>query len=101
MSDQETTRREALKLAAAVAAFGTALGYRRTADAAGKTELKYELKHAELKLYDGSRLVHSCPIPQSALKQIKMEHKLQLKLYVNNQASADTMDWDLKANKKL
>ncbi|HEV8583440.1 MAG TPA: hypothetical protein VGT02_00565 [Methylomirabilota bacterium] len=100
MSDQETTRRETLKLAAAVAAFGTALGYRRTADAAGKTELKTELKHVELKLYDGGRLVHSCPIPQSALKQLKAEHKLEIKLFVNNKAG-DTLGWDLKANKKL
>jgi hypothetical protein len=104
MSEQEKTRRETLKLAAAVAAFGTALGYRQTVEGAGSTqlklenkrELKFELKHMELKLYDGDRPVHGCQIPAGALRQIKLDSgRLEHKVYVNG------AQWDLKANRKV
>jgi hypothetical protein len=98
MSDQEKTRRETLKLAAAVAAFGTALGYRQTVDAAGKTEVKLEAKvtRLEMKLFDGDRLVHSCPVPPGELRTIKFTNlKLEGKIYLNGQA------WDVKTNRAM
>ena len=92
MSDQEKTRRETLKLAAAVAAFGTALGYRQTVEASGtaappaKTEIKKELK-LELKLFAGDKLVHNCQVPAAALRQHKVDvAKLEHKLYANGKA---------------
>ena len=107
MSEQEKTRREALKLAAAVAAFGTALGYRQTAEAAGttapaagKTEIKQELK-LELKLFADGRLVHNCPIPAAALRQVKLDGaKLEHKLYAGGKAVDTAAGFDLKANIK-
>ena len=111
MSEQEKTRREALKLAAAVAAFGTALGYRQTAEAAGttapaagKTEIKQELKHEiklELKLFADGRLVHNCPIPAASLRQIKLDGaKLEHKLYAGGKPVDTAAAFDLKAHIK-
>ncbi len=107
MSEQEKTRRETLKLAAAVAAFGTALGFRRTAEATGsttpgtpptppttKTEIK--MMRVELKLYDGDKLLHSCAVPPGQLKFLKLEGgRVEHKAYVNG------VGWDLKANKRV
>ena len=108
MSEQETTRRDTLKLAAAVAAFGAALGFRQTAEASSgsttppkdptppTTKVEYKV---ELKLYDGSRVVHSCSVPESAVRQLKQDAKVELKFFVNGKGS-ESMRWDLKANKR-
>jgi hypothetical protein len=97
MSEQETTRRETLKLAAAVAAFGTALGYRQ-AEGAGRTEIKTEKKvqlkidRLEFKFYADDKLVHTCAVPAVQLKHIKRASKFDYKIY------RDGQPWDPKAS---
>jgi hypothetical protein len=92
----DRSRREALKLAAAVAAFGAALGFRGDAEATAptaptpQTQIKEQLqkkmepfqlkmKRLEHKIYLEGRLVHACPVPQAAYKffrpGVKFEHK--------------------------
>jgi len=90
-NEHETTRRETLKLAAAIAAFGAALGIRQTADGAvdmflklGRTEHKFnrlELKRLELKLYEGSTLAHTCALPAPLTNALKRGSKVDMKLY--------------------
>lgn len=83
MSEEEKTRRQTLKLAAAVAAFGTALGFRQTAEASGSTKTESKVDRLELKLYADDKMVHSCPVPQSAIKLIKLGARLEHKFYRN------------------
>jgi hypothetical protein len=102
MSEAEKTRRETLKLAAAVAAFGTALGFRQTAEASSGsttppkdptplTTKQLKIDRLELKFYTEDKLVHSCSVPQSAIKMLKQGARLEYKIYRNNQL------WDLKS----
>jgi hypothetical protein len=109
MSEQEKTRRETLKLAAAVAAFGTALGFRRTAEASGSTTppggpptppttKQLKMDRIFLKLYaDGKPVMVSCsPLGAEALQQLKIAGRMEHKFFLNNEVG-----WDVKANKKL
>jgi hypothetical protein len=111
MSEQEKTRRETLKLAAAVAAFGTALGFRQTAEASSgsttppggpptppTTKTQIKMDRIYLKLYaDGKQVMVSCsPLSADALQQLKIAGRMEHKFFLNNE-----MGWDVKANKKL
>jgi hypothetical protein len=109
MSEQDKTRRETLKLAAAVAAFGTALGFRRNAEASGSTTppggpptppttKQLKMDRIFLKLYaDGKQVMVSCsPLSAEALQQLKIAGRMEHKFFLNNE-----MGWDVKANKKL
>lgn len=85
-NEHETTRRETLKLAAAIAAFGAALGIRQTADGAvdmflklGRTEHKFD--RLELKLYERSTLAHTCALPAPLTNALKRGSKVDMKLY--------------------
>lgn len=89
--DKALTRRETLKLAAAIAAFGMALGFRpSTPDAGeperqvkfGRTEVKFN--RVEVKLYDGPQLLHTCAMPAGVLLELKKGRKLDVKWYRDN-----------------
>ncbi len=94
----EITRREALKLAAAVAALGTALGMSAsTAGAQGPTTLQQKVKperqqmklsRFELKLYDGEKLLHTCMVPGPVLTQIKIDRRIEYKWFRDGQIVA-------------
>ena len=110
MSEQEKTRRETLKLAAAVAAFGTALGFRQIAEASsGSTTppggpptpptTKAAAVDMFLKLYaDGKHVstISCAPISAEALKQIKMAGRTEHKFF-----DAAGAQWNIKMNKKM
>ena len=88
MSDNQKiiTRRETLKLAAAVAGFGAALGFER-AEAQGPTQLKRELKRIELKFYVDDKIVDVHVVPTAVVNQIKVGQKVEYKLYRNFELS--------------
>jgi hypothetical protein len=103
----ETTRREALKLAAAVAAFGTALGFHAFgAEGRGpgtdatqqkvikgeRTELKFlKLKRLEIKLYQEGKFVQSFTVPSSVHKHFRAGEQLELKFFRNGEYVTDPL----------
>lgn len=90
LDDRGTTRRETLKLAAAIAAFGAALGIRQTAEGAVDMFLKLDIKgerlehkisRFELKLYEGTKLAHTCVLPAMVTNKLNRGSKVDIKLY--------------------
>jgi hypothetical protein len=78
------SRREAVKLAAAAAAFGSALGFGATAEAAsgpGRTTLKLERMY--FKIYREDNLISSVPLAGSVAEEVMNENKLKIKFYRN------------------
>lgn len=86
--DSRTTRRDTLKLAAAITAFGAALGFR--GGPAGAADEKREIKiervqhkfdRVEMKVYDASKLLHTCALPGQVRMELKSGRKLDFKWY--------------------
>jgi hypothetical protein len=78
------SRREAVKLAAAAAAFGSALGIGATAEAAsgaGRASLKLERMY--FKVYRENSLISSSPLAGGVAEEVMNENKLKLKFYRN------------------
>ena len=90
----QTTRRETLKLAAAIAAFGAALGFSAREANADQHQLKkerfeYKFERLELKFYHEGKLLHSCSAPDAVRKELKRGRKLELKWYRDGMQVSD------------
>jgi len=83
---KEMSRREALKLAAAAAAFGSVLGYGVSAEAgsgAERADLKVEKMY--IKIFRKDTLLSTLPLPPNVCGDIMTGNKLLLKFYRNNE----------------
>jgi hypothetical protein len=80
---KETSRREALKLAGAVAAFGVSLGFWKSASGQRmeSREAKVEYKHLEFKWFRGGTLVHSYTLPSSISESLGRGERVTMKVY--------------------
>jgi len=102
----EATRRDALKLAAAVAAFGTALGFRAIGAEAQppgaatqqkvikgeRTELKFlKIQRLEIKLYQEGKFVQGYVVPSSVHKFFRPGEQLELKFFRDGKYMADPL----------
>ncbi|OGK98331.1 MAG: hypothetical protein A3E31_16835 [Candidatus Rokubacteria bacterium RIFCSPHIGHO2_12_FULL_73_22] len=103
----ETTRREALKLAAAVAAFGTALGFHAIgAEAQGpstgatqqkvikgeRTTLKFlKIERLEIKLFYQGKFSYAFSVPSSVHKHFRPGQQLELKFFRNGEFVTDPL----------
>jgi hypothetical protein len=80
-----TSRREALKLAGAIAAFGVSLGFWSSASGQrieSKVESKIlEYKIIEYKWYRGGTLVHSIALPSSISESLSRGERVTMKVY--------------------
>lgn len=106
----ETTRREMLKLAAAITAFGTTLGFdvRRAAAAEQgqvkkeRSEFKFEQKvqqgqdtkkvkfeRVELKFYYEGKLLHTCSAPEAVRAELKRGNRVEIKWYRDGELVSD------------
>ena len=93
----ETTRREALKLAAAVAAFGTALGFHAIGAEAqgpstGATQQKViKGERTTLKLFYQGKFSYAFSVPSSVHKHFRPGQQLELKFFRNGEFVTDPL----------
>jgi len=93
---KEMSRREAVKLAAAAAAFGSVLGYGVSAEAGSGAE-RADLKVEKMcfKIYRKDILLTTLPLPPNVCGDIMTGNKLLLKHYRNDVLAngADIFSW--------
>lgn len=79
------SRREAVKLTAAVAAFGASLGFNAAAgEPSGLAQTRFKFEKMALKFYRGDLLLHSVSLPLNVCEEVTSGNKITIKFYRDN-----------------
>ena len=79
------SRREAVKLTAAVAAFGAALGFNAAAgEPSGSAQTRFKIEKMAFKFYHGDLLLHTFSLPINVCEEVTAGNKIAIKFYQDN-----------------